>query len=454
MRKLWILARKELILSFRDVGALVTMLVTPLALTLAIAAAFGSGGGDPLTDIPVLLLNQDDGEMGTTLVEVFTSDDLADLLAVEEVEDEGAARERVDADEVAALVIVPPDLTAGMMPGGATGASSDIDLERLSQGALTPEEQRELAEQFAQSSLGAEEAEPAVIEIYASPDWRISTAVVRSVVARFIERANMLSQGTTLVLRELVDRVVAPTDLAGGLSPDQQTRLFTLGQGVFEKLEGTTDSDGSLVRLEVTSATGRGFSWLDYSAASMAILFLMFTATSGGRTLLTEREGGTLPRLLVAPIPATTVLVGKMAGVVLTGVLQVTILWIATGLIGAYWGDPLPVVVAIVALVICATGVGALIAAWSKTPGQANAIGTAVTLTAAALSGTFFPRMNLPQWVQTISLVTPNAWGIEIFAALQSGQGILGILPDLGWLALLTLGYYLAALVGFRRQFD
>jgi ABC-2 type transport system permease protein len=98
--------------------------------------------------------------------------------------------------------------------------------------------------------------------------------------------------------------------------------------------------------------------------------------------------------------------------------------------------------------------VGALVAAWSKTPGQANAIGTAVTLTAAALSGTFFPRMNLPQWVQTISLVTPNAWGIEIFTALQSGQGIVGILPYLGWLALLTLGYYIVALVGFRRQFN
>jgi hypothetical protein len=62
--------------------------------------------------------------------------------------------------------------------------------------------------------------------------------------------------------------------------------------------------------------------------------------------------------------------------------------------------------------------------------------------------------MNLPQWVQKVSLFTPNAWGIEIFAALQSGDGIAAILPYLGWLALLTLGYYGVALVGFRRQFD
>ncbi|MGD1993445.1 MAG: ABC transporter permease [Anaerolineae bacterium] len=454
MRKLWILARKELLLSFRDVGALVTMLVTPLALTLAIAAAFGSGGGDPLSGVPVLLLNQDDGQMGTTLVEVFTSDDLAGLVAVEQVENEAAGRGRVDADEVAALVIVPPDLTQRMMPGSQMIDSPDTDLERFRQGTLSTEEQEALAERFARSLAGAEESDPATIEIYASPDWRISTAVVRSIVARFIERANMLSQGTTLVMRELVTRAIDPADLTDGLSSDQQTRLFALGQGVFQRLEATAESDSTPVRLEVVSTTGRAFSWLDYSAASMAILFLMFTATSGGRTLLTEREGGTLPRLLVAPVRATTVLVGKMAGVVMTGILQVTILWIATSLIGAYWGDPLPVIVAIVALVISATGVGALVAAWSKTPGQANAIGTTVTLTAAALSGTFFPRMNLPQWVQKVSLFTPNAWGIEIFAALQSGDGIAAILPYLGWLALLTLGYYGVALVGFRRQFD
>jgi ABC-2 type transport system permease protein len=180
----------------------------------------------------------------------------------------------------------------------------------------------------------------------------------------------------------------------------------------------------------------------------------MFAVTSGGRTLLAEREGGTLPRLLVSPTPALTILVGKMAGIVLTGLLQVSLLWGATSLWGAYWGPPLGVAPAIVALVLCATGVGALISAWARTPGQASAIGTAVTLVASALSGTFFPRMGLPEWVQTLSLVTPNAWGIELFTALQSGEGGSTLLPLLGGTLALTVAYYLAALFGFRRQFD
>jgi ABC-2 type transport system permease protein len=112
------------------------------------------------------------------------------------------------------------------------------------------------------------------------------------------------------------------------------------------------------------------------------------------------------------------------------------------------------VLITLLALVLCASGVGALISAWSKTPGQAGAIGTAVTLVGSALSGTFFPRAGLPEVVQKVSLVTPNAWGIELFSKLQAGQGLVEVLPLLGGVLLLTGVYYALALLGFRRQLD
>ena len=142
-----------------------------------------------------------------------------------------------------------------------------------------------------------------------------------------------------------------------------------------------------------------------------------------------------------------------MGGIVLTGVLQMLILWGATTLIGAYWGHPGGVLLTIVLLVICASSVGALISAWARTPGQAGAIGSAITLIGGALSGSFFVRWNLPQWVQYVSLVTPNAWGIEILSRLQGGRSLAVILPWLGGMALLTVVYYGLALLGFRRQF-
>ena len=86
--------------------------------------------------------------------------------------------------------------------------------------------------------------------------------------------------------------------------------------------------------------------------------------------------------------------------------------------------------------------------------GERSAIGTAVTLVGSAVSGSFFPRAGLPQWVQKLSLITPNAWGIEIFSRLQLDRGLADVLPYLAGAFALTVVYYGLALLGFRRQFD
>ena len=448
MKKLWILALKEVKLAFRDVGAIVTMLVTPLALTLAIGAAFGTGGGSALSDIPVLLLNQDGGEMSQFVEETFTSEDVADLIALEMVADEADARARVEADEVAALVIIPPEFSDRAVPL-VSQVQDELGIDLLSLDEehaelLSDEQKRQIGLLYQQTQ--DRDAEPTVVEIYASPDWQISTAVVKGIVSQALEQLNMTTQGIMIIMEHLFASGAMLTE-EGQPGSEQFSALGG------EELGSSATVMALPVRLRVTSPSGRTFNWLDYSAASMAILFLMFAVTSGGRTLLAERQGGTLPRLLVSPTPAFAILAGKMGGIFLTGLLQVAVLWGATTAIGAYWGTPPGVIVAIVVLVLCATGVGAVISAWAQNAGQASAIGTAVTLAGSALSGTFFPRMNLPGWVQTFSLITPNAWGIEIFTALQAGQGLTDILPLLGGALGLTALYYIAALIGFRRQF-
>lgn len=449
MRKLVVLAFKEVLVAFRDVGALLTMLATPLALTLVMMAAFGSGSNSsPISDIPVLLLNQDAGTFGQALTDIFFSPSVGDLVTPTLVEDEAAARARVNADEVAALVIIPEDFSARVFPFGVRAqALTGVDVTTLApDAALTPEQQAGFAQAFMESQSPSE---PVVVEIYASPDWRISALIVKAIVSQGLERLNIQIAGTITI----VTRLMAGMLQAGQSDMDVAAAMRAMQPGAAGQ-EAAGGADVELpIKLTTTSATGRGFSWLGYYATSMAVLFLMFAVTAGGRTLLAERQRGTLPRLLISPTPALTILLGKMGGIVLTGVLQMLILWGTTALIGAYWGHPGGVLLTIVLLVICASSVGALISAWARTPGQASAIGSAVTLIGGALSGSFFVRWNLPQWVQVLSLVTPNAWGIEILSRLQAGRAPSAILPWLGGMILLTIIYYGAALVGFRRQF-
>ncbi len=445
MRKVWKFALKEIKVTFRDVGALVSMILTPLALTLAVGAAFGTSDAT-LSDIPVLLLNQDEGQVSNLLVEVFESEQVQALVDLEIVEDESAARARVDVDEVAALVVIPAGFSAKGYPiaeamAGVMGTGVG-DFDEASFENLAPEQQQDLARTFLQVTQ-QDRGEPVEIEIYGSPNWQISVAVVRGILTQGLEQINIVTEGLVQVSFRLF------SDVAAGEGNAIGETLQDLGG----ELQAAAESGDLPVGLRIVSGSGRNFNWLDYSATSMAVLFLMFAATAGGRTLLAERQQGTLPRLLITPTPPLTILVGKMSGIALSGLLQVSVLWAATSLLGAYWGPPLAVVSTLVGLVIFATGVGALISAWAETPVQAGTIGSAFSLIGAAVSGSFLPRPLLPDFLQLISYVTPHAWGIEIFSRLQAGRGFEEVLPLLGGMVILTIVYYAAALFGFRRQF-
>jgi ABC-2 type transport system permease protein len=437
VNKLWTLARKEVVVAFRDRGALISMLLTPLLLTVAIGAAFGGDSDRPISNVPVLLLNRDEGPLAAFIVEAFESEQLAGLVVPERVTDEEAARLRVDRGEAAALVVLPPDFTERLLPYNPLFAGADPQAE-----PLTPEQIEAIWQSI--GTRGAE-SDPTLVEIYASPTRRIGTAVTQAIVSQVLDGMQVTISAVYASMAQLAQEPAMQAD---------PMQLAVLGQALGASLlEGGQPTEARIM-LEIDDGGYRPFRWVDYSAASMAVLFMMFAAMSGGRSLLYEREAGTLPRLLISPNRPTVLLVGKMAGVAATGVLQMAILWRASGLIGAYWGPTLPVVVAILVLVICATGLGALIAGWARTNSQAAALGTGITLAGGALSGSFFPRSNLPAWVRTLSLVTPNSWGIEIFGRFQSGQDLAAVAPYLAGALALALAYYVVAALGFRRQFS
>ena len=84
MKKIFLIGFKDLTLIFRDPAALLLMLLAPFVLTLGlgfVTGRLGGNSGSGLRDIPVILVNQDGGDLGNALVHVFQSPDLNGLLA-------------------------------------------------------------------------------------------------------------------------------------------------------------------------------------------------------------------------------------------------------------------------------------------------------------------------------------------------------------------------------------
>jgi ABC-2 type transport system permease protein len=92
----------------------------------------------------------------------------------------------------------------------------------------------------------------------------------------------------------------------------------------------------------------------------------------------------------------------------------------------------------ILAAVFGASGWGTLITAFAYTPTQVANTGTIVMLIFSILGGSFINLENFPPFIQTISKITPNAWGLDGFTTLALGGTLKNLAEPIT--ALLIMG--------------
>lgn len=414
MKKLLLIGIKDLKLMFRDRVALTFMLLAPFLLTIGMGFVTGrfSGGSTGLSDIPVVIVNLDQGDLGNALEDLFNSEELSGLMEPSASSDPEAARRLIDEDKAAAVVIIPEGFTRSIIPAEDT---------RFSQGYVQPE--------------------PVKIEMYTNPSSPTSAGIVKAVVDEFISR---VEEGRTSGMTSIV-----------GLMKDGLLNPLNAEKEASELFQYAAESELSAITLKtnIEGSDAVELDLLSYFAPGMALMFLMYTVSYGGRSILAERAGGTLPRLMISPTQTTQVLGGKVLGIFFMGVAQVGILiLISTLFFQVRWGDALGVIVLILAAVFGATGWGMLITAFAHTPAQVANTGTVVMLIFSVLGGSFIDLENFPPFIQTISKITPNAWGLDGFTTLALGGTLKNLTEPVT--ALLVMGTVLfgVAVVLFNRN--
>ena len=407
MKKLFIIALKDMKLIFRDPTALIMMLLAPFLITLGmglITGRFSANTNSGISNIPVAIVNQDECELGKALEAVFSSDELADLLEPTFAATPAEARQLVEADQASAAIIIPQNFSASIIPderGSTTGETVQISF-------------------IANSN---------------SPTY---SGILRSILDAFLTQVEVGRIGAEVTLSQ-----VAQT---GKLTPELAAQLGAVLGTQF----GQQSAQAQPIQLENTTASGSAvkFDLLMYFAPGMALMFLMFTVSNGGRTLLLENRTGTLPRMMQTPTTSAQILGGKLLGIFLTAIAQLAILIGSTTLLFRLdWGEPLGVILLILAAAFAASGWGSFIATLFKTPAQVANFGSIIMLVFGLLGGSFFDMSLLPDWVSTLSKITPNAWGLQGFTTLAGGGTLSSIGEPL--LALLIMGIILFALASF-----
>ena len=410
MKKLFLIGLKDVRLAFRDRAALILMLLAPFLLTLGLGVVTGRFSGSSssgISHIPVILVNQDGQQLGNALVSVFQSKDLNGLIDPTSSTDPSAAYLQVDNNQAVAVIVIPAGFTHSVTPSSGTFPP---------QGQTIP-------------------GKVVQIELYSNPTAPTSVGVVKTILDQFISQVEVGRVGGQVAVTQLVS--------SGRISlQNAQTVGLALGTS-----QASLSNQSSSITLNNETPNGEAvkFDVLALLAPGMALMFLMYTVSYGGRSLLTERNQGTLPRLLVSPTTTFQVLGGKLIGIFMTGAAQMFILVEGTTLLfKLQWGDPLAVTALVLAAVFGAVGWGMLLTAIAKTPGQVSAIGSAMMLTFGVLGGSFISLDNMPVWFRSITRITPNAWGMDGFNTLALGGGLHDILTPI--LALLAMGLLLFAI--------
>lgn len=182
-------------------------------------------------------------------------------------------------------------------------------------------------------------------------------------------------------------------------------------------------------------------SMVSFYAAGIGVMFLLFSCSGAGGTLLEEEESGTLDRLIGSRAGMGGVLFGKWVFLMLMGISQLTVMFAWGQLVfGLPLTSHLPgFFVVTLFTAAAAASFGLVLATVSRSRAQLSGLSTIVILAMSAVGGSMFPRFLMSETMQQFGLVTFNAWALDAYLKVFWREVPLWELwPQIAVLAVLT----------------
>lgn len=391
------MAAKDLRLLGRDRGGLFFTFAFPFLVAIFFGSIFSGGSGEP-RELKILVVDEDGSEGSRSFVESL---DGSEALSVE-LSGRAEAVDQVRRGQRVAYVALLPGFGASLdQPFGGRPPRAELGVDPargpeagILQGLLT---------QFAAERLQDAFGDPELLQGNAKA------------VLEAIEMSGATgSQADSLKrLMTEVDRFATTQDVV-----DQESQGGASGGGF--KLEPIRIEKASVIVAKSGPPNAYAISF------PQGILWGILGCTAAfGLSLVSERTSGTLVRLQSAPIGRGQILLGKaLACFISCVVVSVSLLLFGTlvfGLAPASWGK---VGTAIVCSAAAFSGIMMLLATLGRTERAVSGVGWATLLVLSMLGGGMIPLFVMPDWMQTLSNVSPVKWSIlAMEGALWRGFG-------------------------------
>jgi len=157
-------------------------------------------------------------------------------------------------------------------------------------------------------------------------------------------------------------------------------------------------------------------SFFQFVMAATIVQGVLFGGVSGGSELALDIENGFFDRLLASPVPRPAILIGRLAGSMALGAVQVVVFVTIFLLGGAHVrGGVAGLLVVLVTAMLLALGIGGLAAAAGLRTGSAEAVQNTFPLVFIAIfiSSAFFPTERMNGWYRSVAQHNPITWMID-----------------------------------------
>lgn len=189
--------------------------------------------------------------------------------------------------------------------------------------------------------------------------------------------------------------------------------------------------------------------------AVLGMVLLVITTVLSALSIVREREVGTLEQVMVTPVRAWELILGKLIPYGLVGsvdlllVLAVVLLWFRVPL----RGNLLFLMSAALLFVLTCLGTGLLVSTVSRTQQQAQMTVFLVIMPAVLLSGFMFPIANMPPWMQPFTYAIPLRYFLTIIRSVMlKGSGVGEVWMETGALLAFGVGLVGAGALSFRKR--
>jgi ABC-2 type transport system permease protein len=409
----------------RDRGGMISLFLMPIMFILVMSAAqqqmFEPASND--NPLEILVVNNDAGDLADEAIEALQSvDGIIAISEFEEVQLDRRGAENLIVDNLFNVAVVfPADFS-----GKVLAAANDPD------------------------------ADQAVVDFIADPSTSYQfLAPVRGALEGFIREQAAYAQ-MPLRLESGFE------SLAAGMPAEQAPFVKEIGTQFIAGLTSGSDA-GEISNLGVRFEQSAPAAYqvekfptaAEQNVPGYTLFGVFFIIQVLATSILREKQDGTFRRLLVAPLPQTALLLGKLLPYYVVNLIQVASMFaIGHFVFGMRLGNsPAGMIVVTLATSAAATGLGLLVASLGKTPEQVGGLSTLLAVTLAAVGGMMVPTFTMPEIMQTIARISPHNWALAGYQdVIVRGLGLADVWLETGVLAGFALVFFLFAVWRFRFQ--